>query len=238
MSRLPVTPLTKVLRMRERGKYDRATIFSILNEPHAVAHVAFVSDDSGVVCLPTLFAVDEENQVLYVHGSVASHMIGVLNDSINDDNNNADDVSRRVCVTVTLMDAWVLAKSLFHHSANYRSVVMFCSVVPVSDEAEKLRALLLIADHAIPGRSKDARLPNKAEMKATAVVKLRIDLASAKVRAEGVKDIAADLNSDQLANVWTGIVPINTTLGTPVKDAADPHSDIPLPSYIKYEQLG
>jgi nitroimidazol reductase NimA-like FMN-containing flavoprotein (pyridoxamine 5'-phosphate oxidase superfamily) len=222
-----VTSHNKVLRMRQRGAYDRATIFDILRTPHAVAHVAFVSDehDGSPVCLPTLFAVDEANDVLYLHGSVASHMINAVHD-------NAE---RKVCVTVTLMDAWVLAKSLFHHSANYRSVVMFCSVLPVEDDAEKLRALLMIADHAIPGRSADARLPNKAEMKATGVLKLHIDSASAKVRAEGVKDVQADLNSDELANVWSGIVPIHTTLGTPIKDEADPHKEIDLPPYLAGE---
>jgi nitroimidazol reductase NimA-like FMN-containing flavoprotein (pyridoxamine 5'-phosphate oxidase superfamily) len=223
MSSFAVTPLNRVMRLRQRGHYDRDTVFRILAVPHAIAHVAWNDDDGLPVCLPMLFGVAEAQDLLYLHGSIANNMLGTIGER-----------GQRVCVTVTVLDAWVLAKSLFHSSANYRSVVLFCTPEELSDDDEKLRALTLISERALPGRSAEARAPTKAELKATSVLKLRIDAASAKVRNEGVSEPESDRKDAALANVWSGTVPIVTTLGTPVKDeASNTNRDAPLPGFLQ-----
>jgi uncharacterized protein len=152
-----------------------------------------------------LFGVDRSQDVLYLHGSSANNMMAVVCER-----------QQRVCVTVTLLDAWVLAKSLFHSSANYRCAVLFCTPAPPGElsDAEKVSALNLITERTVPGRAAEgARAATKAELKATSVLKLKIDTASAKVRTGGPSDPQSDVNDPALQNVWTGIVPIVTTLG-------------------------
>ena len=192
------TPRTRVKRLPDRGRYDRGTIDAILDEA-LICHVGFAVDGQPYV-IPTGFArVDD---VLYIHGSAASRMLRELTKGID------------VCVTVTLLDGLVLARSAFHHSMNYRSVVLLGKAELVTDEAEKNAALEALTEHFIPGRWNDVRLPTDLELKATSVLKLPIDEASAKIRTGPPKDDEADYE----LNVWAGVIPLSISAGTPVSD--------------------
>jgi nitroimidazol reductase NimA-like FMN-containing flavoprotein (pyridoxamine 5'-phosphate oxidase superfamily) len=185
------------VRRAERGSYDRATAHAILDEA-LVAHVGFATGDGQPFVIPMVYGrVDD---TLYLHGAPGTRLVRTLADGAP------------LCVTVTLIDALVLAKSQMHHSANYRSVVILGSARRVrGDEAE--RALTAIVDHALPGRSAEARPPDAAELRRTAVLAVPIDEASVKVRTGGPVDDDADL----ALPVWAGIVPITTVRGTPVQ---------------------
>jgi nitroimidazol reductase NimA-like FMN-containing flavoprotein (pyridoxamine 5'-phosphate oxidase superfamily) len=184
--------------MPERGDHDRATMDAILDEAF-VCHVGFVEEDGRPVVIPTGFVRDGDHLVL--HGSKASRMLRHLA------------AGKDVCVTVTLVDALVLARSGFNHSMNYRSVVVFGRATPVPD-GEKEGALRTYMERLLPGRWDTLRPTSAKELLATEVVTLPLDEASAKVRAYGVKDEPEDLAWP----VWAGLVPLAMTASAPVAD--------------------
>lgn len=199
-STLAVTDRTRLRRKAERGAHDRATIDAILDEA-LVCHVGFAIDGRPVV-IPTAFG--RIGSDLYLHGAVGNHALRTLAGGIE------------VCVTVTLLDGLVLARSAFHHSMNYRSVVLFGRAEPVTDDREKLDALLAVVDHMEPGRSAASRPPTPEELRATLVVRLPIVEGSAKVRTGGPVDDEADLALDH----WAGVIPLALVRGEPVADVA------------------
>ncbi len=192
------TGRTSVRRRSERGAYDRAQIDAILDEA-LICHAGFLSEGQPVV-IPTIFARQGDRVVM--HGSTASRMMKALA-------GGAD-----VCVTVTLLDGLVLARSAFHHSMNYRSVVLFGRCVEIADPAEKSEALRTISEHLIPGRWQEVRPPSPQELKATQVVALPITEASAKLRTGPPIDDKEDLGID----VWAGVLPLALLPGDPVPD--------------------
>src|SRR5215204_6493613 len=206
------TERTKVKRLPARGNYDRPTIDAILDEGF-ICHVGFVVDEQPYV-IPTGYA--RVGDMVYIHGSSASRMLRNLSQEVN------------VCVTVTLIDGLVLARSAFHHSMNYRSVVILGKAVLVSDEDEKNTALEALTEHIVAGRWADVRWPNELEMKATTVLKLPIDEASAKIRTGGPIDDEEDYAMD----VWAGVLPISLVPGSPVNDTRL-DSSIEVPEYVK-----
>lgn len=192
------TPRTKLRRMPERGSHDRAVLEAILDEA-LVCHVGFVEEDGRPVVIPTGFVRDGDRLIL--HGSKASRMLRHLA------------AGRDVCVTVTLIDGLVLARSGFNHSMNYRSVVVFGRATAVP-EGEKEAAMRVYMERLLPGRWDGLRPATAKELLATEVVSLPLDEASAKVRAYGVKDEPGDAAWP----VWAGIVPLALTASQPVAD--------------------
>ena len=195
----PYSKKVQVRRIPKRGHYDRETIDAILDEGF-ICHVGFVADDPPYV-IPTGYA--RINNELYIHGSAASRMLRELSKGID------------VCVTVTLLDGLVLARSAFHHSMNYRSVVILGTAELVTDADEKNKALEALTEHFVPGRWKDVRWPTDLELKATSVLKLPITEASAKIRTGD----PVDDDEDYSMNVWAGVIPLSLTAGEPVPDA-------------------
>ncbi len=200
MAELEVTPRTKLGRLPDRGRHDRDTINAILDEGF-VCHVGFVADGQPFV-IPTGYGRKGDN--IYFHGSAASRMLRNLSKGLP------------VCVTVTLVDALVLARSIFHHSMNYRSVVVLGTATLVEEAAEKWEALRVISDNIIRGRWDEVREPNEQELKATAVMKLPITEASAKVRTGPPKDDQQDYDLP----IWAGLLPLETRPLPPVADPA------------------
>ncbi|HEV7239771.1 MAG TPA: pyridoxamine 5'-phosphate oxidase family protein [Thermoanaerobaculia bacterium] len=194
---IPVTDRTKVRRLGNRGNYDRETVHAILDEA-LVCHVGFVAEGAPVV-IPTIHW--REDDTLYVHGSAASRMLRSLKDGVD------------TCVTVTLVDGLVLARSAFHHSMNYRSVVVFGKARAV-DGDEKLRALESLVEHVVRGRSQEIRPPNERELRQTLVLALPLDEASAKIRTGG----PVDDEEDYALPVWAGVVPLKLTPGEAIAD--------------------
>ena len=192
------TARTKVRRLRKRGVYDKERVHAILDEG-IICHVGFVKDGQPFV-IPTLCA--RAKNTLYIHGSAVSRMLKTLSGGVD------------VCVTVTLVDGYVLARSAFHHSMNYRSVVMLGRARPVSARREMLRALRILTDHIVPGRWDEVRKPNELEMKQTAVLALPLEEVSAKVRSGP----PVDDEEDYALPVWAGVVPVSTALGAPLAD--------------------
>jgi uncharacterized protein len=192
------TPRTRVVREPQRAVYDRDAINQILDEAF-LCHIGFVADGQPYV-IPTSYG--RHGDVLYVHGSAASRMLRNLNEGIP------------VCITVTLLDGLVLARSVFNHSMNYRSVVILGTATPVDDPAEKLAALRALSEHIIPHRWDDSRQPNEKELKATSVLKIPIEEFSAKVRIGPPVDDEEDYSFP----TWAGVMPIGTALGTPIRD--------------------
>src|SRR5690349_17378046 len=190
---------TRVARLPKRGAYDRQTIYKILDEAF-VCHVGFVVDGQPYV-IPTNFG--RAGDTLYLHGSAASRMLRALSEGVP------------VCVTVTLVDGLVLARSAFHHSVNYRSVVVLGTAQLVSDPAEKMEALRLFTEHIMKGRWDEIRQPNEQELKATSVLALPLEEASAKIRTGG----PVDEDEDYVLPVWAGVLPLPVTPGAPVSDA-------------------
>ena len=206
------TERTKVKRLPARGHYDRETINAILDEAF-ICHVGFVVDGQPYV-IPTGFARVGDH--VYIHGSAASRMLRNLSQGIN------------VCVTVTLIDGLVLARSAFHHSINYRSVVVLGKAELVEDADEKDKALEALTEHIVPGRWADVRWPSELELKATTVLKLPIAEASAKIRTGDPRDDEEDYAMD----VWAGVLPLSLATGTPIDDGRlDP--DIAVPAYVQ-----
>ena len=194
---IDVTDRTRVRRLANRASYDRETIHAILDEA-LVCHVGFVVDGAPVV-IPTIHW--REDDTLYVHGSAASRMLRSLKGGVD------------ACVTVTLVDGLVLARSAFHHSMNYRSVVVYGKAREVTGE-EKARSLEQLVEHIAPGRSAEVRAPNEIEMKQTLVIALPLDEASAKIRTGG----PVDDEEDYALPVWAGVVPLTITRGEPIED--------------------
>lgn len=197
---------TRVRRLPNRGAYDSTTIHAILDEA-IVCHVGFVVDGSPVV-IPTIHW--REGDTLYLHGSAASRILRTLRDGVE------------ACVTVTLLDGLVLARSAFHHSMNYRSVVIFGTARLVDDREEKIRALESLVEHVMRGRSADVRGPNESELRQTLVLALPITEASAKIRTGG----PVDDEEDYALPVWAGVLPLTLTPGEPVVDR-DVRADVP-----------
>ena len=200
---------TTVKRHPERGAYDRAVIDAILDEA-LVCHVGFAVDGQPFV-IPTIHARDGD--VLYVHGSPGSRMLRNLRNGVD------------VCVTVTLLDALVLARSVYNHSMNYRSVVVLGRAREVTERDEKLHAMHCVVDHILPGRWNDARQPSEKEIKATAIMALPLTEASAKIRTGPPTDDEEDL----ALPVWAGLIPMALRTGEPVRDGA---ADGPPPRYV------
>jgi hypothetical protein len=198
MSQFQPTQRTQVKRLPDRGAYDSETVSKILDEG-LICHVGFSVDGQPYV-IPTGFARVEDT--LYIHGSAASRMLRTLAAGV------------QVCVTVTLVDGLVLARSAFHHSMNYRSVVILGRATIVSDPAEKIKALEAFTEHIVRGRWNDVRLPTEAELKATAVLRLPLAEVSAKIRKGPPKDDAEDYELP----IWAGVVPLSTVPGDPVGD--------------------
>jgi uncharacterized protein len=205
-------PRTRVRRLPERARYDRGTVEAILDEGF-VCHLGFCSDGEPVV-IPTAYV--RVGDAIYVHGAPANH---ALRRAAEGDS---------VCLTVTLVDGLVLARSAFHHSINYRSLVVFGTAHEVEDDDEKRFALLAFVDHVVPGRRTDTRPPNGSELRATRVVKVDITEASAKVRSGGPKDDPEDL---ALTEIWAGELPFHVVPGEPLADYSAPVS-APLPAYL------
>ena len=212
------TPRTRVTREPERGVYDRAAAYQILDEGF-ICHVGFVLDNQPFV-IPTGYGRAGDN--LYIHGSAASRMLRNLDQGI------------AVCVTVTLLDGLVLARSIFNHSMNYRSVVVLGTAVAVEDPAEKLQALRALSEHILPKRWDEARQPNERELKATLVMRLPITEFSAKVRTGP----PIDNEEDYSFSTWAGVVPLQMVAGSPINDPKlDPKT--PVPSYVgNYSRSG
>jgi nitroimidazol reductase NimA-like FMN-containing flavoprotein (pyridoxamine 5'-phosphate oxidase superfamily) len=192
--------LTALGRYPERGHYDFATIAGILDAA-LVCHVGVVSGDQPIV-IPSIFARIERN--LYLHGSPVARWM------------NGSGRPARVCVTVSILDALVLARSAYQHSLNYRSVVVLGQPETVTDEAEKRDALQAIVEHACPGRWEDVRPPSSGELRATLVLRIPIAEASAKIRTGPPADFDFDMQRD----TWAGLIPLRTVRGAPVPDPA------------------
>ncbi|HTT18951.1 MAG TPA: pyridoxamine 5'-phosphate oxidase family protein [Candidatus Sulfotelmatobacter sp.] len=202
------TPRTRVVREPERGVYDRETVYRILDEAF-ICHIGFCVDRQPFV-IPTSYG--RNNADLYIHGSAASRMLRQMQEGV------------AVCVTVTLLDGLVIARSVFNHSMNYRSVVILGKATLVEDSEEKLAALRILSEHIIPGRWDDARQPNDRELKATSVLRVRIEEFSAKVRIGPPIDDEADYSFP----TWAGVIPLETKVGKPISDPAlDPVREAP-----------
>ena len=199
---------TRVVREADRGVYDRETVYRILDEG-IICHVGFVAGGQPFV-IPTSYG--RKGASLYIHGSVASRMLRQMKDTAP------------VCVTVTLLDGLVLARSVFNHSMNYRSVVILGMAALVEDPEEKLAALRVISEHILPGRWDDARQPNEHELKQTSVLRLPIEEFSAKVRTGPPVDDA----EDYAFSTWAGVVPLEMKAGAPINDPKlDPAREVP-----------
>ena len=192
------TPRTTVRRLPARANYDRDTIYAILDEAY-ICHLGFVVEGQPFV-IPTIHA--RVGETLYIHGSAASRMLRSLRDGVD------------ACVTVTLLDGLVLARSAFHHSMNYRSVVVLGKGREVTERQEKLRALEAIVEHVVLGRSSIVRPPNESEIRQTMVIALPLTEASAKIRTGPPVDDEPDYALD----VWAGVIPIRLEKGEPIKD--------------------
>jgi uncharacterized protein len=190
---------TRLVREADRAVYDRTAAYKILDEGF-ICHVGFVADGQPFV-IPTGYGRVDDN--LYIHGSAASRMLRRVDEGI------------AVCVTVTLLDGLVLARSIFNHSMNYRSVVILGTARAVNDPKEKLEALRLLSEHILPGRWVESRQPNEKELKATSVLRLPIEEFSAKVR----QGPAVDDEEDYAFSTWAGVIPLNLVAGEPVDDA-------------------
>jgi uncharacterized protein len=197
--KLAPTGRTTLKRLPKRGSYERRLIYQILDEGF-VCHVGFAVDGRPFV-IPTGYA--RVGDTLYIHGSAASRMLRALEGGVE------------ACVTVTLIDGLVLARSAFHHSMNYRSVVVFGRASAVEEAREKLEALRAFSEHMIPGRWAEVRGPNEGELKATLVLRLPLVEASAKVRTGP----PLDDEEDYRLPVWAGELPLRLTAGAPVADA-------------------
>jgi uncharacterized protein len=199
MSTFTPTARTQVKRLPKRGAYDRETVFKILDEAF-VCHVGFVVDGQPYV-IPTNYG--RAGETLYLHGSAASRMLRTLSEGIP------------VCVTATLIDGLVLARSAFHHSVNYRSVVVLGTARLVEDPAEKMEALRLFTEHIMKGRWDEIRRPTEQELKATTVLAVPLEEVSAKVRTGGPVDDEGDFELP----MWAGVLPLPVLPGAPIADS-------------------
>ena len=211
-SKMP-TARTRVVREPERGIYDRNAVYRILDEGF-ICHVGFVVDGQPFV-IPTAYGRKDAN--LYVHGSAVSRMLRQMKEGV------------AVCVTVTLLDGLVLARSVFNHSMNYRSVVILGKASLVEDQEEKLVSLRLLSEHIIPGRWDDVRQPNERELKATSVLRIPIEEYSAKVRTGP----PIDEKEDYSLPVWAGVIPLGMRAGEAMGDP-QLHPGQEVPGYVRH----
>lgn len=207
------TDRNKVKRIPKRGHYDQKTIFDILDDAF-LCHVGFCIDQQPFI-IPTAYG--RKDDVIYLHGATTSRMLKYL------------ETGAAVCITVTHLDGLVLARSLFNHSMNYRSAVLFGMASLVTDEEEKMEALKIVSDQILKGRWEEARVPSAKEMKATSVLKFVIEEASAKIRTGDPGDEKADYELD----IWAGVIPMKQVYEAPI---ADPllKEGIPLPDSIHH----
>lgn len=206
----PPSDRARVRRHSERGRYDAETVHAILDAGF-VGHLAFVQDGQPIA-VPMLYA--RAGDVLYLHGSPQSRAVGLAGEGV------------RLCLTVTHVDGLVLARSHFHHSVNYRSVVVMGEGRVVDERVEKLDAMRRLVEHIVPGRAEDARGPSDGELKATEMVAMTIDEASAKIRTGPPIDTGRDLELP----VWAGVLPLSVVAGEPIADAGCP---LPVPEYVR-----
>jgi len=199
MSTFTPTARTQVKRLPKRGVYDRETVFKILDEAF-VCHVGFVVEGQPYV-IPTNYG--RVGETLYLHGSAASRMLRTLSEGIP------------VCVTATLIDGLVLARSSFHHSVNYRSVVILGTARLVDEPAEKMEALRLFTEHIMKGRWDQIRQPSEQELKGTTVLALPLEEVSAKLRTGG----PVDDEEDYKLPIWAGVLPLPVAPAAPIADA-------------------
>ncbi|HEV2834245.1 MAG TPA: pyridoxamine 5'-phosphate oxidase family protein [Pyrinomonadaceae bacterium] len=209
----PQTERTKLKRLPKRGHFDRESVYGILDEGF-ICHVGFAVDGQPFV-IPTGYG--RVGDKLYIHGSQASRMLRSLAGGIN------------VCVTVTIVDGLVLARSAFHHSMNYRSVVVFGRATLVDDPQEKMEALIALSEHIVRGRWDDVRGPNEQEILLTTVLCLPLEEASAKIRTGP----PLDDEEDYALPIWAGVVPLKLVAGEPVKDPLL-SAEIPVPDYAAH----
>ena len=212
MKKVVPTTRTRVVREPHRGVYDRDVCDAILDEA-LVCHIGFSVDGQPYV-IPTLFA--RVGDIIYFHGSAASRMLKHLGGGAP------------MSLTVTLVDGIVLARSVFSHSMNYRSVVVLGTATPIRDDDEKMEALAVLTEHLAPGRWSEARLPTPQELAATEVLVMPLDEASAKVRSGGPKDLEKDLELP----VWAGVLPLEVVRGELVPADGQP-TDLPLPAVAR-----
>jgi nitroimidazol reductase NimA-like FMN-containing flavoprotein (pyridoxamine 5'-phosphate oxidase superfamily) len=192
------TTRTRVVREGDRAVYDREPVYRILDEGF-LCHVGFAVDGQPFV-IPTSYGRKEAS--LYIHGSAASRMLRQMKEGV------------AVCITVTLLDGLVLARSVFNHSMNYRSVVILGTATLVDDPEEKLAALRILSEHILPGRWDDSRQPNERELKVTSVLRVPIEEFSAKVR----QGPPIDDEPDYSFPTWAGVVPLEVKVGVPIDD--------------------
>ncbi|MGO9577638.1 MAG: pyridoxamine 5'-phosphate oxidase family protein [Terriglobales bacterium] len=204
------TPRTRVVREPQRAVYDRDAVNQILDEA-LLCHVGFAVEGQPFV-IPMSYGRDGD--VLYIHGSPASRMLRHLEQGLP------------VCITVTLVDGLVLARSVFNHSMNYRSVIILGTATLVDDPAEKLAALRALSEHILPRRWDNSRQPNEKELKATAVLRVPINEFSAKVRVGPPVDDA----EDYAFSTWAGVIPLEINFGAPIRDERCKQE---LPAYLK-----
>jgi uncharacterized protein len=212
MDNFAPTERTEVRRLPKRAVYDREVVFSILDEA-LICHVGF-TDNGRPVVIPTGFG--RKDDTLYIHGSAASRMLRTLGKGIE------------VCVTVTLLDGLVMARSAFHHSMNYRSVVIFGTATVVEEPEEKVEALRIFTEHVACGRWEEVRKPTPQELKATAVLALSLQEVSAKVRTGP----PLDDEEDYCWPVWAGVLPLHVTPDPPLADGRLPEG-ISVPEYLR-----
>lgn len=216
MSDYPQTPQNQVRRIPQRAAYDAETIYQIV-DASPICHIGFVVDGQPYV-IPTIHA--RQDDALIFHGAVASRLLKHIQ------------AGQPICVTVTLLDGLVLARSVFHHSMNYRSVVLFGRGEMVDDAQEKMATLEILTEKIMPGRWADARQPSTKELAATTVVKMTIDSASAKVRTGGPVDDEEDYD----LNIWAGVLPLQLIPQSLQPDERlQPNTDVPayLETYIQ-----
>jgi nitroimidazol reductase NimA-like FMN-containing flavoprotein (pyridoxamine 5'-phosphate oxidase superfamily) len=218
-SQQPPADRVRLRRKRERGSHDRAVIDAILDEA-LIAHLGIADQDGQPFVIPTLHA--RCGDVVYVHGSAVSRALRALA------------AGTPACLTVSLLDGLVLARSAMHHSANYRSVMLLGEATSVDQPSEKLAAFEAIVEHIVPGRWRDVRQPSEAELKATSVLAITIDEASAKVRTGP----PVDDEEDYASTAWAGILPLESVTGAPVPDPRL-RAEIAPPAYVSaYARAG
>jgi nitroimidazol reductase NimA-like FMN-containing flavoprotein (pyridoxamine 5'-phosphate oxidase superfamily) len=216
MTEFPKTSQSRIKRLPKRGYYDSETIYKILDEA-LICHVGFVENKQPFI-IPINFARVDDTIIL--HGAKTSRLLKHI------------EAGNPVCIEVTLVDGLVLARSVFNHSINYRSVVLFGTGQTIEDDQEKMAALEAVTEHIIPGRWREARLPNQKELNATTVVSIKIDQASAKVRSGP----PGDEEEDYALPIWAGVLPMQEMSLSPVKDELMTQ-DIDVPKYIaKYSR--
>ncbi len=206
------TPRTQIHRLPKRGVYDREAVYRILDEG-LVCHIGFVADGKPVV-IPTGYG--RKGDTLYIHGSVASRMFRAL------------DKGADVCVTVTLIDGLVLARAAFHHSMNYRSVVIFGKATVLEDADAKRQALQVFTEHIAAGRWQEVRQPTAKELQATIVLAIPLEEVSAKVRTGP----PLDDEEDYALPVWAGVLPLELKPAAPLPDERLP-KEIAVPDYVR-----